>query len=108
MYFVTKYMFNFVTELFRRLYYYWFPIKKKETVEVTPWEPSLQTIDLFRGKRRDFYKTYRTRPRLRHVVGDSVYNTSRRGRLHLKTSLGLGDRAASEYGLSSSAGKSQD
>ena len=77
-------MFYFLSEWFRRIYRYWFPLKtKKEKVDgdLQPrWDPmdvdpSLQTIDLSRGSRLDFYKTFRTKPRLRHVLPSSVYNT---------------------------------
>ena len=83
-------MFYILSEWFRRLWVWLVgPPRETKTRDWDPMDvdPSLQTIDLSRVKRPDFYKTFRTRPLIRHVLPDSVYNISRRDRLHLKTNL---------------------
>ena len=75
-------MFTFLRHIFDRMYYYFFPLKKKEItrnwnpVEQTEKKPpSPQTIGKYRDLLQNFYKSDRTRPHQHRWGLDSAYNT---------------------------------
>ena len=77
-------MFTFLRHIFDRMYYYFFPLKKKEIEITRNWNPveqtekkppSPQTIGKYRDLLQNFYKSDRTRPHQHRWGLDSAYNT---------------------------------
>ena len=85
MYFVKYHMFAFLRNWFNKMYYFIFPLKKKEIEITRNWNPLefqneevvsiLRTTGRSREMQPDFYKSDRTILRRSRWGLDSAYNT---------------------------------